>query len=97
MPKTKKEEKVCPNCGFCPTCKRPMQTAVPWPTYPWYWFGPYYPYPPQPYGIPIAIWGTTTVIADCGDDLSSGNVSFYSVQTNNTALTATAVSRGPIA
>ena len=52
-----KEEKVCPNCGFCPTCKRPKQMFSPSPVYPypvnpWYWTYPYYQYPNTTY-IPL--------------------------------------------
>ncbi|KKM78218.1 hypothetical protein LCGC14_1362200 [marine sediment metagenome] len=70
----KTEEKVCPNCGFCPTCKRPNQIfspypVYPYPVYPWYWTYPYQ-YPNTTYipltgdAIPIdTSTGTSSVIA----------------------------------
>lgn len=39
-------EKVCPNCGYCPTCGRSAQPVVT-PSYPIY---PVYPYPHWPGG-----------------------------------------------
>lgn len=53
-------EKVCPNCGHCPTCGRARQ-AITWPVYPWPTYPPYSPwwgvYPPT-YGGGFTITST---------------------------------------
>lgn len=56
------DEKPCPNCGYCPTCKKPTWPigVMPYgiPSSPPYWEWPYRPiwvYTPEPY-VP---WTTT--------------------------------------
>lgn len=76
------EEKVCPNCGFCPTCKRPKQTfspypVYPYPVYPWYWTYPDYQYPNTTY-IPLTTGSGTSIDNTTGGSslgLSSGAIS----------------------
>ena len=56
---------TCPNCGYCPHCKRSSQ---PWYPYPWY------PYSRYPYS-----WGSTNIVpGQYGSTLTDTSVDSWS-------------------
>lgn len=72
---TKKNDDVCPNCGYCEHCGRSAQPVYPvyptypvWPTLPWYWGS-------STTTAPVNDWTTsdTVTISDGNDTGSSAS------------------------
>lgn len=65
MPKSKTQNSVCPNCGYCPHCGRSNgYRTYPWYPYPWYtpapWFNPPFTISTTPTWTAGNTSGTTT-------------------------------------